>query len=774
MKLCTALVGVIGIALTLIITAPVFSGDNISESVVPIGEVAHFNADASLAHVGQAVVIEGTVTVVVLGARYTRFFVQDSSGAISVFSRNRFNIREGDIARVSGKVADYLSTPEVIPERVQVLRHGEPTVPIEMSLDRALRSENLRRLVRINGRVIDVRSDSYGTWLSLSATPTPVLLHLPRKRAAKEWRPGTIVRVTGVIATRERSRIRLREIIPQGPRSISIISSVSGLNARALLIVAIILGAVGLVSSLWVISLRMRVADAVRDLLAQRKLAEAHELARQSEANELARLSRWELNVATGVVQASSELSVTLAFDPTNNSMLLAEFLEPVHSEERAHLVANIDAAVLEGKPFSMDARVTGRDGTERTLFLRGQAVKEVDGTTRLIGVAQDVTEQRATQRRAEQEQRLATVGTLAASLAHEFNNVLMSIQSVAETLERRSSDEAALVAVRRIQSSVSRGKAVSERILRFTKPAIPMTEPVDVRTFLHALEPELRQVFGENVVVDIVVTSHELAPEGLWISADGAQLSQAFMTIAVNAREAMPEGGTFRITAHRAISRPTSLFADIPTPDRFVYFVIEDTGTGMDPVTLQRAFEPLYTTKRTGTGLGLPVVRQIVMLHSGHIYIESSPGRGTRIHLLIPGEDPRVIDSVKTVLRERSSRTILLVEDELIIAEGISMMLEEEGMEVAVEHTGGDALNRMQHCRPDLVILDIGLPDMSGLDVYERIRGQWPDLPVVLSTGHGEFINEPAGKTLVRLLRKPYQIEELLGAIESLTAHVG
>jgi len=759
MKLCARLLGVIGIALTLII-APVTSGLNISQNVVPIGEVARINTDASLAHVGQTVVIVGKVTVVASTARYTRFFVQDSSGAISFFARNQFNVREGDIARISGKVADYLGTPEVIPERVQVLRHGEPAVPIEMSLDRALRSENRCRLVRIKGRVVDAHSEADGTWLFLSANPVPVLLRLPREMAmpTTEWRAGTIVRVTGVIATRRHSGIRLRQIIPRNARSISIISS-GGLNARTLLIVAMILGAVGLVSILWVISLRMRVAAVTRDLLAQRKLEEAH---------ELARMGTWELDVATGVVQASSELYVALAIDPAVDSMLLAEFLELVQPDDRLQLAANIDAAVLDGKPFSMDARVTGRDGTERTLFLRGQAVKEEGGATRLIGVAQDVTEQRETQRRAEQEQRLAAVGTLAASLAHEFNNVLMSIQSVAETIERRSADEVALVAVRRIQSSVSRGKAVSERILRFTRPAIPMTEPVDVRAFLHALEPELRQALGENIVVDFV-TSGESAPEGLWISADSAQLSQAFLTLAVNAREAMPEGGTFRITARRAISH-TSSFAGITTPDRFVHFIIEDTGTGMDPVTLQRAFEPLYTTKRTGTGLGLPVVRQIVTLHSGHIYIESTPGRGTRIHLFIPGDVPPVIDSMGTVLRARSRRNILLVEDEPMIAEAISMLLEEEGMEVTVEHTGGDALNRMQHHRPDVVVLDIGLPDMSGLDVYERIRAQWPDLPVVLSTGHGEGVGEPAGKKLVRLLRKPYQIEELLDVIESLT----
>lgn len=734
---------------------------------LPIREVVRYKADSTLTRLGELVVVEGTVSVVASTDRFTRIFVQDSSGAICLYSRRLVRTRVGDVVRASGEVADYYGTPEVIFHDLQVLRHGERVMPVATTLEKARLHGDLCRLVRVEGVVTSVRREMYGAWLSLAATPVPMLLRLPRERVADAWREGTVIAVTGVVASRrDPAGGRFWEIIPQSPRSITIVKAGSLLNVRTLLVVAMVLVAVLFMAALWAVMLRLRVRAATRDLTAQRE--ELNEVLQSlEEAHELARMGTWHMDVSSGVFCASPRLYDDIGVTPDGERVPFAKLLELIREDDRAPLVARMDAAVLEGRPFSMDVRLAASDGGERTMFVRGEAVTGPEGVQRLRGVAQDVTEQRALQKSAEQSQRLSSVGTLAASLAHEFNNVLMSIQGFAEVVVRRSSDPAVVVPVQRIQSSVARGKAVSERVLRFTRPAAPLTRPLHAIAFLGDLEPELLQVLGPDVRIEISA-DHQSWQEG-WIAADRQQLAQAFLTLAVNAREAMPSGGTFRIRTQPVSSSSAHPFEAVPTGDRFVHLVIEDTGIGMDDATLQKAFEPLFTTKRYGTGLGLPVVKQIVTLHAGHIAIESKPGHGSRVHILLPGALPPALDMEGPVAPARTRRSILLVEDEPSIAEALTLLLEAEGMEVVLETTGSGALLRTREWRPDVAILDVGLPDMSGLEVYEGIRARWPEVAVVLSTGHGESVVEPSSRSPVRLLRKPYPIDDLLAVIESL-----
>jgi signal transduction histidine kinase/CheY-like chemotaxis protein len=706
------------------------------------------------------------VTSVSSTVRYTKAFLQDRSGAICLYSRNAFDLRIGDGVQVVGKVADYRGTPEVVADAVNVLRHNQTVLPADMTLERALRPTNLSRLVHIEGRVIDVRVEEDDTYLSLAAQPVPVMLRVPALLRSKDWRAGAIVAVTGVVGVREVSGIRIWEIIPQSSDSVSVMKAGSALNAQSLLILAAVLAGVLTLSGLWLLILRMRVRAATRDLVAQsRQLQET--LRRLEEAHDVAHMRTWDFDVTSESIYLVPQLYLTVGGGASIAAVPFGDGLRIVHPDDRNELAASMDGAVLEGKPFAMDVRVAVPPGSERTIYMRARPVRNAeDKVVRVLGVSQDVTEQRAHQRAGEQAQRMTTVGTLAASLAHEFNNVLMSIQGLTETLARRSTDDTVLSLTQRIKSSIARGKAVSERVLRFTRPAVPIKEAIDVREWMSALRPELSQLLGDNIEVEVVVP--ESPEDALWISADPDQLSQAFMTLATNAREAMPNGGVFRISAHPVVSGLSYPVVGLLTPDRFVHFVIGDTGCGMDFVNLQKAFEPLYTTKRNGTGLGLPVVRHIVNLHSGHIYIESTPGQGTQIHIFIEGDTPPQLYPVADVPRIKHAISVLLVEDEPAIAEAISILLQEEGMEVVAKNTGSGALAAIEEWRPDLAILDIGLPDMNGLEVYGRIRTRWPDVPILLSTGHGQSVEEPSSSGHVILLRKPYTMDELLRAIES------
>jgi two-component system cell cycle sensor histidine kinase/response regulator CckA len=235
-----------------------------------------------------------------------------------------------------------------------------------------------------------------------------------------------------------------------------------------------------------------------------------------------------------------------------------------------------------------------------------------------------------------EQAHRLNSLGKLAATVAHEFNNVLMGIQPFADLMKRPNvSHEMLANGARHIANSIARGKRVALDILRFTNPATPSLESIDVAEWWQQLAPEMCVTLGDH----ITLTSTFAAP--LAIHGDAVQLAQVFTNLVSNARDAMPDGGSLRVSARRG--RPGESFAVgvVPHPERFVYFTFEDTGIGMTENVLAHAFDPLFTTKPSGsTGLGLAVAHQTMQAHGGHIFVESTSGVGTTFHLFIPAAE--------------------------------------------------------------------------------------------------------------------------------------
>lgn len=194
-----------------------------------------------------------------------------------------------------------------------------------------------------------------------------------------------------------------------------------------------------------------------------------------------------------------------------------------------------------------------------------------------------------------------------------------------------------------------------------------------------------------------------------------------------------------------------------------------------MDRQTLDRVFEPLFTTKKSGTGLGLAFVHQVVAAHEGKVMVDSIPGKGTAFHLLLPltTREAGLLVSAEP-LKPTIPRRVLLVEDEVMIAEGVSSLLQLEGIDVDVVHEGRRVVEAVERQRPDVVVLDVGLPDLDGVKVFEQLDERWPDLPVIFATGHGDntVLEATLGKP-VRVLHKPYEIEKLIRAIsEAILEH--
>jgi two-component system, cell cycle sensor histidine kinase and response regulator CckA len=235
-----------------------------------------------------------------------------------------------------------------------------------------------------------------------------------------------------------------------------------------------------------------------------------------------------------------------------------------------------------------------------------------------------------------------------------------------------------------------------------------------------------------------------------------------------LNARDAMPRGGAITIITADADDRQEFSFGGIP-PDK-VMLAVRDTGSGMLPKVRDSIFEPLFTTKRAGTGLGLAVAKQVIERHGGTIHVDTAPGEGTTFFLLLPaGEKPAGQKPERQAGINTSVHRVLLVEDEPAVAAGVVAVLEEEGIEVRAVDRGTDAPDAVESFRPDAVILDLRLPDISGLDVYESLKTIAPDLPIIFCSGHGDqaVLEEQLRSPGLVFLRKPYDVDALMAALQ-------
>jgi two-component system cell cycle sensor histidine kinase/response regulator CckA len=250
--------------------------------------------------------------------------------------------------------------------------------------------------------------------------------------------------------------------------------------------------------------------------------------------------------------------------------------------------------------------------------------------------------------------------------------------------------------------------------------------------------------------------------------------LTRVLTNLVLNARDAMgSDAGRVTIVA-RKLPVGTSDYFTAPAEEECC-ITVADTGPGIPPAVAARLFEPLFTTKQSGTGLGLPVARQVVERHRGRICIDSDAERGAVFHIFLPaGSSPQkeTPPPASTAAAARSfERRILLVEDDQTVAAGIAAVLEIEGFTAAVVHQAAAAIDTIATFRPDAVVLDVGLPDGDGVELYGLLAARWPDLPVILSTGHADE-SRLAGvrhRPHVAFLQKPYTVEALIGELDRL-----
>jgi PAS domain S-box-containing protein len=449
--------------------------------------------------------------------------------------------------------------------------------------------------------------------------------------------------------------------------------------------------------------------------------------------------------------------AATRMFGRTAEEMLGAEMHELVHARRAdgspyPSRDCPISYALRDSTPQSNVNEVFWRaDGTQFPVEYSAAPIVDGDAVVGVVVIFTDITERRKLELKLDQANRLSSLGRLAATVAHEFNNVLMGISPFVEVIRRKP--ERTVAALDQIAGAVGRGKRITEEILRFTRPSELVRTDFAVEPWLRDLAADVHAVLSpkQRVVVEVIDPS-------LRVHADRNQLHSVLTNLIVNARDAMPDGGTVAIAARRDAA--------------FVHLTVRDSGCGMPVETLRRIFEPLFTTKGSGTGLGLSVAHQVVERHGGEIFAESTVGAGTTFHLLIPiaqseDESAAPIAAAPPPKSSRVRRLLLVDDDEAVVA-GLAALLEMEGIEVDAVGSGAAAIEHLRKARPHVVLLDVGLPDMDGAEVYAQIAAIDAALPVIFSTGHADTARlRGLERPHVASLLKPYDAGTLLEAIE-------
>ncbi|HEX7807820.1 MAG TPA: ATP-binding protein, partial [Thermoanaerobaculia bacterium] len=383
-----------------------------------------------------------------------------------------------------------------------------------------------------------------------------------------------------------------------------------------------------------------------------------------------------------------------------------------------------------------------------------------------LLVNGRDDTEKRMLLAQLEQANRVNSLGRLAATVAHEFNNVLMGMQPFAELMQRPGVDMSTVSrGARSIINSIARGKRVSLDILRFTHPAQPTLAPVELRTWWDRVAPELASLTG-GIEVDCAL------PSRMAVTADAAQLTQIVSNLLSNARDAMPNGGTVQIAARRPDRNETFAFGVVRDAHKFGHITVRDTGFGMSDDVMRHAFEPLFTTKLNGgTGLGLAVVHQIVTRHGGSIFIASKPNRGTTFHIFLPVAATVEVEEPAPVMVSLDPLRVLVIDDEPAIAGGLAELLKEFGATTEMAMSRDEAKAVADEFQPDLAVIDVRLHDGNGFELGAQLRWKLPQLKLVYVSGHADAGHVPASEAGTSFLQKPFEIGQLVEQIADLTA---
>jgi signal transduction histidine kinase len=558
--------------------------------------------------------------------------------------------------------------------------------------------------------------------------------------------------------------------------------------------------------------LEQRVAERTAALEASAaRLGESEQ--RRTLALAAGQMGSWDWEPGTGEVVWDAGQFRIFGVDPARFTPTFEAVRPFIQADDLARVEGLILAGLPESGTFQTEVRILRPDGDVRWCICAGAVTAaagqggsaswsgRLDEVARVSGVTIDITgrkraeealqqlneelEHRIEERTREREMALAqlfeaqkidTIGQLTGGVAHDFNNLLMAVLGSLELLKKRLSPEDAR-SHRLLDNAVQgaeRGAALTQRLLAFARRQELKPETVDVLRLIAGMEDLLCRAIGPAVMLGKHLPA-DLPP----VRVDANQLELAILNLAVNARDAMPLGGSLSIVGSEQLiaSGDANAPRELP-PGAYVRLEVVDTGLGMDEATLARATEPFFTTKGPGkgTGLGLSMVQGLAVQSGGAMSVTSEPGKGTTIALWLPRAD---VTSVEAVVPERGATeqdaaaegepelTVLVVDDDLLVAAGTSAMLEDLGHRVVEASSGAQAIDALRRYEDGIhvVITDHAMPGMTGLELAQHIKQSHPGLPVILASGYAD-IDDLAEYGPLPRLAKPFRQGELAAAI--------
>ena len=493
----------------------------------------------------------------------------------------------------------------------------------------------------------------------------------------------------------------------------------------------------------------VEMSDQMSEALLNADRRRAEESLRKSQASldraqRVASLGNWEMDCETGNVEWSAELYTIFGLSPENEPPAHDRFLEIVHPDDCKKVEDALRELLRTGVPYSIDFRIVRPDGGKRYVRERAELETDSNGTLRLIGTLQDVTEYKRLEERFQTAQKLESVGRLAGGVAHDFNNLLTVINGYASLLLRDANqDSITRVGLEEIRKAGDKAAMLTQQLLAFSRKQVVQPEVLDLNAVVGDMHRMLRRLIGEHIELTTV-----LEPGKVQVKADPGQVNQIVMNLVVNARDAMPDGGRLIIeTAHVDVPKTYIERDRTVAPGPYVMLAVSDTGAGMDEETRSHIFEPFFTTKEPGrgTGLGMSTVYGVVEQCGGWIWVYSELDRGTTIKVYLPrlNGDTAVRPAPERSVMAAGLETVLVVEDQDEVRRLTVAVLEDCGYRVLSAASGQMALEvSEQHKQPiHLLITDAVMPGMSGRQLADRLRHTRPFTKVLFMSGYTDNV---------------------------------
>jgi signal transduction histidine kinase len=541
-----------------------------------------------------------------------------------------------------------------------------------------------------------------------------------------------------------------------------------------------------------------------RQYEARSRIGELHEgEARLRTALTAGLLGQWELDLPRTQLTASG-VSKAVFGRPPGDSFTYGDLEASLSYEDRERLRQAIRLSTETGSDFAFECRDIWPDESVHWAELRARLVRDrTRGTARLVGVASDITarknaeedlrrlnetleakvierteqlerahravldeirQRERTEEVLRQVQKMEMIGKLTGGVAHDFNNLLMAIMGNLELLGKQVSGQKSVRLVEGALRGAQRGAALTQRLLAFARQQDLKIQPTHLPGLIRGIADLLERSVGPGIELEF-----ELPEQVPLTLADENQVELAILNLVVNARDAMPAGGTIsiRVDVAHSSERVTLAAGD------YVRVTVSDTGCGMDAATLAKATEPFFTTKEVGkgTGLGLSMIHGLALQLDGVLQLSSALGRGTDAQLWLPVTSMKPAAPTETLpapevsLAATAPVTILLVDDDVLISTSTVYLLEDLGHEVIEANSGADALKILERGgKVDLLITDYSMPRMTGMQLAHAARELRPDLPILMATGYADAPQETSID--IPRLRKPFKQHQLVAEI--------